>query len=56
LSWWHFATQDNYRLGTIDTVAADCYVLVAIAVIVALALVPSKAPFSEVRRPPRHSR
>ena len=36
LSWWHFATQDNYRLGAIDTIAADCYVLAAI---VALALV-----------------
>jgi alpha-1,2-mannosyltransferase len=36
LSWWHFATQDNYRLGGIDTIAADCYVLAAI---VALALV-----------------
>jgi alpha-1,2-mannosyltransferase len=36
LSWWHFATQDNYRLGAIDTIAADGYVLAAI---VALALV-----------------
>ena len=32
ISWWPFAGQDDYRLGPVYTVAADCYVLAALAV------------------------
>ncbi|MDQ6614759.1 MAG: glycosyltransferase 87 family protein [Actinomycetota bacterium] len=32
MSWWPFAHQDDYRLGTAYAVAADCYVLAALAV------------------------
>jgi alpha-1,2-mannosyltransferase len=32
MSWWPFAHQDNYRLGPLYTVAADAYVLAALAV------------------------
>jgi alpha-1,2-mannosyltransferase len=33
ISWWPFAGQDDYHLGAVYTVAADCYVLAAIAVL-----------------------
>ncbi|MDQ1412863.1 MAG: alpha,2-mannosyltransferase, partial [Acidimicrobiaceae bacterium] len=32
ISWWPFAGQDDYRLGPLNTVAADCYVLAALFV------------------------
>ena len=37
LAWWPFAHQDNYQLGPIYTVAADAYVLAALAVAAVLA-------------------
>ncbi len=40
LSWWPFAHQDNYRLGVVYTVAADCYVLAALAVAALTAATP----------------
>jgi alpha-1,2-mannosyltransferase len=31
ISWWPFAFQDDYHLGALYSVAADCYVLAAMA-------------------------
>jgi alpha-1,2-mannosyltransferase len=37
ISWWPFAKQDNYHLGTLYGVAADCYVLAAVMVVALVA-------------------
>ncbi len=37
ISWWPFARQDDYHLGLVYTVAADVYVLAALAVATVLA-------------------
>jgi alpha-1,2-mannosyltransferase len=33
ISWWPFAGQDDYQLGLLYTVAADCYVLAGLALL-----------------------